>query len=59
MNGLDINDFNGDRLLIFLVDASVDNGTEAFTDDIFETVGVVFNFFSQIIIGIELAIHCS
>lgn len=55
--GLDIDDFDGDGLLIFLIDASVDDGAEAFADDVSETVWVVFNFFSEIIIGIELAIH--
>ena len=57
LNGLDINDFDGDWLLIFLVDAPVDDGAVTFADDVFETVRVVFDFFSEIIIGIELAIH--
>ena len=57
LDGLDINDFDGDGLLIFLVDAPVDDRAVTFTDDVFETVRVVFDFFSEIIIGIELAIH--
>lgn len=55
--GLDIDDFDGDGFFGFFVDASVDNRTEAFTDDVFKAVGVVFDFFSKIIIGIELSIH--
>ena len=57
LDGLDIDDFDGDGLLVFLVDASVDDRTETFADDVLETVGVVFYFFSEIIIRIELTIH--
>jgi hypothetical protein len=57
LDWLDIDDFDGNGLLIFLVDASVDNGAETFADDVFEAVGVVFDFFPEIIIGIELPIH--
>jgi hypothetical protein len=59
LDGLDVDDFDGDGLLVFLVNAPVDDRAEAFTDDVFETVGVVLDFFSEIIIGIELSIHCS
>lgn len=57
LDWLDIDDFDGNGLLIFLVDASVDNRAETFSDDVFEAVGVVFDFFSEIIIRIELPIH--
>jgi hypothetical protein len=57
LDWLDINDFDGNGLLIFLVDASVDNRAETFANDVFEAVGVVFDFFSEIIIRIELPIH--
>lgn len=57
LDGLDVDDFDGDGLFSFFVDAPVDYGTEAFADDVFEAVGVVFDFFSKIIIGIELSIH--
>lgn len=59
LDGFDVDNFNGDRLFIFFIDASVNNGAEAFADDVFQTIGIVFDFFSEVIIGIELSIHCS
>ena len=59
LDTLDVNDFDCNGLFIGLVDTSVDDRTKTFTNDVFETVGVIFDFFSEIIIGIELAIHCS
>lgn len=59
LDGFDVNNFDGDRLLIFLVDAPVDDGAETLSDDVLEAIRVVLDFFSEIIIGIELAIHCS
>jgi len=59
LDGFDVDDFNGDWLFIFFIDAPVNNGAEAFADDVFQTIRIVFDFFSKVIIGIELPIHCS
>lgn len=57
LDRLDVDDFDGDGLFGFLVDAPVDDRTETFADDVFEAVRVVFDFFPKIVIGIELSIH--
>lgn len=57
LDTFDIDDFNRNLLSWLFIDAFVDNRAETLTNDVLQPVWVILNFFSQVIIRIEMSIH--